>query len=184
MGFPDRIERTVQISRPVEAVWEALTTAEGLASWFGEEATIDLRPGGTMSLRWSTGDPVDMRVEKVEPYTLFALTWPIEGLQSDDPRRTFVEFTLHPIDGGTELRVVEYGFAQLSDESHESSYKDHSDGWTRERELTAGGASPHADVPARRGTELATSARSRIPGGSARPGRTRGGRRFRCRPHM
>lgn len=132
MGFPDRIERTVRISRPIESVWTALTTAEGLARWFGEEAAVDLQPGGTMSLRWSTGDAVEMRVEKVEPPTLFALTWPIEGLQSDTPRRTFVEFTLRPVDGGTELRVVESGFAQLPDETYASSYQDHSEGWTLE----------------------------------------------------
>ncbi|MFC7403647.1 SRPBCC domain-containing protein [Georgenia alba] len=132
MGFPDRIERTVQITRSVEAVWAALTTAEGLTSWFGEEAEIDLRTGGTLTLRWSSGDAVEMRVEKVEPPTLFALTWPVEGLPSGDPRRTYVEFTLRPVDGGTELRVVEHGFAQLPDETYESAYRSHSEGWTNE----------------------------------------------------
>ena len=46
MGFPDRIERTVEIAHPPARVWAALTTAEGLGAWFGNEATIDLRPGG------------------------------------------------------------------------------------------------------------------------------------------
>jgi uncharacterized protein YndB with AHSA1/START domain len=45
MGFPDRIERTVELAHPPGAVWAALTTAEGLAAWFGDEAAIDLRPG-------------------------------------------------------------------------------------------------------------------------------------------
>jgi Polyketide cyclase / dehydrase and lipid transport len=44
MGFPDRIERTVQIAHPPARVWAALTTAEGLGAWFGDEATIEL-PG-------------------------------------------------------------------------------------------------------------------------------------------
>ena len=35
MIFPDRIERTVEIARPPSQVWAALTTAEGLAAWFG-----------------------------------------------------------------------------------------------------------------------------------------------------
>ena len=30
MGFPDRIERTVRIDRPLDRVWAAITTAEGL----------------------------------------------------------------------------------------------------------------------------------------------------------
>jgi len=39
MGFPDRIERTMPIAHPPEKVWAALTTAEGLGAWFGNEAT-------------------------------------------------------------------------------------------------------------------------------------------------
>ena len=34
MGFPDRIERTVELAHPPGKVWAALTTAEGLAAWF------------------------------------------------------------------------------------------------------------------------------------------------------
>ena len=32
MGFPDRIERTVEIGHPPARVWAALTTAEGLGT--------------------------------------------------------------------------------------------------------------------------------------------------------
>ena len=32
MGFPDRIERVVEIARPPAEVWAALTTARGLGS--------------------------------------------------------------------------------------------------------------------------------------------------------
>jgi len=41
MGFPDRIERTVELAHPPGQVWTALTTAEGLGAWFVHEATID-----------------------------------------------------------------------------------------------------------------------------------------------
>src|SRR5688572_16338112 len=43
MGFPNEIERTVEIAHPPARVWAALTTAEGLGTWFGNAATIDLR---------------------------------------------------------------------------------------------------------------------------------------------
>ena len=36
MGFPDRIERTVEIGHPPARVWAALTTAGGLGTWFGD----------------------------------------------------------------------------------------------------------------------------------------------------
>ena len=94
MGFPDRIERTMELAHPPANVWAALTTAEGLAAWFGEEADIDLRPGGAARMKWANGYSVEMRVERVEEPTVFGFTWQIEELPDDDPRRTYVEFTL------------------------------------------------------------------------------------------
>src|SRR5260221_11019577 len=69
MGFPDRIERTGEVAHPPGKVLAALTTAEGLGAWFGDEATIDLRPGGAARMRWSSGFRVEMRVERVEEPT-------------------------------------------------------------------------------------------------------------------
>jgi uncharacterized protein YndB with AHSA1/START domain len=132
MGFPDRIERTVQLAHPPVAVWAALTTAEGLAAWFGQQAAIDLRPGGTARMSWTGGPTVDMRVERVEEPTVFGFTWPIHGLPEDDPRRTYVEFTLEPTYGGTRLTVTETGFAQLPDDAHRKAYNGNTDGWARE----------------------------------------------------
>jgi len=62
MGFPDRIERTMELAHPPAKVWAALTTAEGLGTWFGHEADIDLRPGGAARMRWTDGYTVRMRV--------------------------------------------------------------------------------------------------------------------------
>jgi len=132
MSFPDRIERTVTLSRPPRDVWQALTTAEGLSAWFGEEATIDLRPGGTATMTFAGGMTVDMRVERVEEPAVFAYTWRLPDLPEDDPRRTYVEFTLEPDGNGTLLRVVETGFAQLPVETRHESYDSHGEGWTRE----------------------------------------------------
>jgi uncharacterized protein YndB with AHSA1/START domain len=132
MGFPDRVERTMELAHPPEKVWAALTTGEGLGAWFGEEATIDLRPGGAARMRWADGATVDMRVERVEEPTVFGFTWQVDELPEDDPRRTYVEFTLEPIGSGTRLRVVETGFAQLSEDLYRKAFDGHIDGWARE----------------------------------------------------
>src|SRR5579872_4840992 len=113
MGFPDRIERTVEIAKPPAQVWAALTTAEGLSAWFGEQAEIDLRPGGTARMSFGPDFTAEMRVERIEEPTVFGYTWHIYGLPETDPRRTYVEFTLEPTAAGTRLTVVESGFAQL-----------------------------------------------------------------------
>ena len=132
MAFPDRIERTVTLSRPPRDVWPALTTAEGLSAWFGEHATIDLRPGGAASMIFAGGLTVEMRVERVEEPSVFAYTWRLPNLPGDDPRRTYVEFTLEPDGDGTRLRVTETGFAQLPVDTRSETYDSHNEGWSRE----------------------------------------------------
>ena len=132
VGFPDRIERTVEIAHPPAKVWAAPTTAEGLSAWFGNEATIDLRPGGSASMKFGSDHVAEMRVERVEEPTVFGFTWHIYGLSGDDPRRTYVEFTLEPADAGTRLTVVESGFAQLSDDAYRTAYDGNTEGWASE----------------------------------------------------
>jgi len=138
MGFPDRIERTVELAHPPGQVWAALTTAEGLGAWFGHEAAIDLRPGGSARMRWTDGFTVDMRVERVEEPTVFGFTWELHELPEDDPRRTYVEFTLEPAGAGTRLTVVETGFAQLPEDAHGKAYDGHTQGWASELAELAG----------------------------------------------
>ena len=138
MGFPDRIERTVELAHPPARVWAALTTAEGLAAWFGDEAAIDLRPGGLARMSWSGGPTVVMRVERVEEPRVFGFTWPVYGLPEGDPRRTYVEFTLEPAGTGTRLRVVESGFAQLPEDVYRTAFDGNTEGWAKELGELAG----------------------------------------------
>jgi uncharacterized protein YndB with AHSA1/START domain len=139
MSFPDRIERTVRLAHPPAAVWAALTTAEGLGTWFGDKgAEIDLRPGGAARLSWDGGMTVDLRVERVEPPAAFAFTWPVDGLPDGDPRRTLVEFTLVPDGAGTRLTVIETGFAQLPQDIGRTGYDSHAEGWASELGELAG----------------------------------------------
>jgi uncharacterized protein YndB with AHSA1/START domain len=134
MAFPDRIERTLELAHPPERVWAALTTAEGLGTWFGNRgAEVDLRVGGQAKLRWDSGDTAVLTIERVEPPRVFAYTWPLYGLPADDPRRTYVEFTLEPAGGGTTLTMVETGFAQLPEaDAHRTAFDGNTKGWTNE----------------------------------------------------
>jgi uncharacterized protein YndB with AHSA1/START domain len=132
MGYPDRIERVIDIAHPPAKVWAALTTAEGLGSWFGNKATIDLRPGGSASMTWNSGDSAELRIERVEEPSVFGYTWGIYGLPEGDPRRTYVEFTLEPSGPGTRLTVTETGFAQVPEEAYRKAYDGNTEGWTSE----------------------------------------------------
>jgi uncharacterized protein YndB with AHSA1/START domain len=132
MGFPDRIERSINVAHPPTTVWQALTTAEGLGTWFGQKATVDLRVGGLAQLTFDGHDTVDLRIERLEPPHVFGYTWGISGLPADDPRRTYVEFTLEPVGDGTRLTVVESGFAQVPDDVYSGAYGGNVEGWQHE----------------------------------------------------
>jgi uncharacterized protein YndB with AHSA1/START domain len=132
MAFPDRIERTLQLGHSPERVWQAITTAEGLGTWFGNSAEIDLRVGGSGTLRWDSGDTAHLTIQRVEPPQVFGFSWHVYGLDADDPRRTYVEFTLEPDGAGTTLIVVESGFAQLNDDEHGKAFAGNTEGWASE----------------------------------------------------
>src|SRR3954471_19787871 len=132
MAFPDRIERKLELSHSPERVWKALTTAEGLGTWFGNGATIDLRVGGQATLTWTSGDRATFTVERLGPPGVFGYPWNIAGLPADDPRRTYVEFTLEPAGGGTTLTVVESGFAQLPSDAYDKAFHGNTQGWESE----------------------------------------------------
>ncbi len=78
------------------------------------------------------GFTAEMRVERVEEPTVFGFTWQIYGLPKDDPRRTYVEFTLEPVGAGTRLTVVESGFAQLPADAYRTAYEGNTKGWASE----------------------------------------------------
>lgn len=132
MAFPNDIVRTLDLSHPPAKVWSALTTAESLGTWFGNAAAIDLRPGGAAQLSWDTGDKATLRIERVEEPTVFGFTWPINDLPDNDPRRTYVEFALEPVDVGTRLTMTESGFAQLLDDEYDKAFRGNTDGWAHE----------------------------------------------------
>jgi uncharacterized protein YndB with AHSA1/START domain len=130
----DTIERTIFISTAIGVVWEALTTAEGIRSWFGDQAEIDLRPGGEARFGWTEYEASSHAIVVVvdEP-TRFSYRWAATGVErADTGPSTLVEFTLVESDGGTEVTVLESGFASLPSEIIEESLRDNTSGWKAE----------------------------------------------------
>jgi hypothetical protein len=72
------------------------------------------------------------RIERADEPTMFACTWHAHSLSPDDPRRTHVEFTLHPTSEGTRLSVIESGFAQFPGDAHEVAVSGNTKGRRRE----------------------------------------------------
>ncbi|WP_043626476.1 SRPBCC domain-containing protein [Nonomuraea candida] len=130
---PDTIERVTVLRHPIERVWAALTTAEGLSRWFGSVAEMDLRPGGRAFFRWDDLDEESVAtIVTVNPPRRLVFSWPIPGLPADGAPHTLVDFTLEPVPGGTRLRLVESGFAQAGPAAARSARQANSHGWDAE----------------------------------------------------
>ena len=94
MGFPDRIERMVELGHPPPKVWDALTTPEGLSAWFGERASIDAWPGGEGQMTFASGLVVTCAWSGSRNRWCSGSRGGFLDLPEEDPRRTYVEFTL------------------------------------------------------------------------------------------
>jgi len=134
MPIPNTITRTLDLAHSQERVWAALTTLEGITGWFGSHADGQITPGHDVHMRWEQYDDAKgtLEIKVVEPMSVFAFSWSINGAPEGDPRRTYVEFALEPTGSGTRLTVTESGFAQLPDEWLEASYQGNSEGWRTE----------------------------------------------------
>lgn len=129
---------SVTIVRRIRArpaiVFEAMTTAEGIAQWWGPEvwpvlaAQSDPRPGGNYCVRFRTADGAEHEsrgefLEFVAPSrVVMSWRWTQGG---DDPGVSRVEIALRAVPEGTELTFTH---AQLHSEE---SAKSHESGWSR-----------------------------------------------------
>jgi uncharacterized protein YndB with AHSA1/START domain len=133
MPIPNAITRTLDLAHSQEKVWGALTTLEGLTSWFGNQADGEVAPGHDVHMRWEQDNMEStLAIKVIDPMSVFAYAWGINGAPEGDPRRTYVEFALEPTPAGTRLTVTESGFAQLPDEWLEQSYQGNTEGWRAE----------------------------------------------------
>lgn len=133
MTITDQIERSIEILAPRQQVWTALTTAEAIGTWFGNGATIDLRPGGNFTLDFPGYPTTHARVVAVEPPAFFAFRWQAVGSDPAAPVEsgpsTLVEFSLAETAAGTRVTVVESGFAALDPAVASTAHADNTEGW-------------------------------------------------------
>jgi uncharacterized protein YndB with AHSA1/START domain len=90
-----------------DRVWEALTTQDGLTSWLAVSASIDGREGGSVDIEFDDDQTVGGVITLWDPTSGFAHTWVINGSVTSD-----VEYTLVPVDRGTELTLIHSGLPE------------------------------------------------------------------------
>jgi uncharacterized protein YndB with AHSA1/START domain len=130
----DRIERSVVVSATREQAWEALTTEEGMKSWFGDVAVMDVRPGGEAMFGWTgEGHMLSAVIETVEPPTRFAFRWAADpDTAVEEGPSTLVEFVIDSEETGTRITVVETGFASFPEDVARQHFDENTSGWKYE----------------------------------------------------
>ena len=128
---PLTITRTIEINAPRERVWEAVTTAELLASWFPDAITLDLRIGGRGVMTFEGYGSYPFEVQELDPQDHVAYRWASGAGEADLTKgSTLARFTLTDIPGGTLVTVDESGFELLPDP--EKSARGNEEGWEHE----------------------------------------------------
>jgi uncharacterized protein YndB with AHSA1/START domain len=117
-------------------VFEALTTAGGVAAWWGPDdapatvAEFDARVGGAFRVRFRTNDGLEHEAcgecLEVDPPTRLVISWRFSagGEPEEIGRVSRVAFELRPIDGGVELTLTH------ADLKNDISAASHGHGWT------------------------------------------------------
>jgi len=113
-------------------VFDALTTPEGIACWWGPDAgpvllaETDVRVGGRFRVRFRKLDGLEHESSgeylEVERPSRLAMSWNWSG--GEDPGKSLLEIVLRTVAGGTELTLTH---SRLHDED---SRRSHEDGWS------------------------------------------------------
>lgn len=113
------IRRQINISASPRTVWRALTTSEGLASWYADTARVDPRQGGKVVLQSEDdeGNPVEERGSFLElrPVRKIEIKW--DNTSAAATAGTRVEFQVARDGDETRVILVHSGQAALEDEA-------------------------------------------------------------------
>ncbi len=106
------------VDAPRSEVWRAWTTSEGVESFFGPQANVDLRPGGPFEVLFMTDGPLglrgadDCKILSFKPEEMLSFTWNAPP-QYPNARRehTFVVLELEDAPGGeTHVTLTHLGW--------------------------------------------------------------------------
>jgi uncharacterized protein YndB with AHSA1/START domain len=111
------LAKEADVAAPRMAVWNAWTSNEGIASWWGPpKCNIDLRIGGPFELYFLMEAPEGLRgsegcrVLAYVPGESFSFTWNAPPNLALRETNTWVVLTFTKIEHGTRVRLVHTGF--------------------------------------------------------------------------
>src|ERR1051326_9152472 len=116
-------EMEIEIAAPASEVWRAVSTAEGIASWFCPISAVTPGAGGSVTIGWGEGMEATSRIEVWEPERHLRLL--DDHMGPDKPM--FMDYFLEGRGGTTVLRFVHSGFGESAD--FDGEYEGTGEGW-------------------------------------------------------
>ncbi|HSI06853.1 MAG: SRPBCC domain-containing protein [Myxococcota bacterium] len=113
------IQHTLNINAPAESVYRALSTINGLASWWTSTTTGASAPGEVIDFRFNA-HVVRMRVDQLERNKAVAWTCVDDGGDWNDTR---IKFDLTEKDGRTTVRFSHRAWKEANDHMSHCSMK-------------------------------------------------------------
>lgn len=99
-------ELEIEMNATPERVWQALSTAEGIASWFAPVTRVEPGVGGSVFVQWGGGMEGSQRIEAWEPERHLRLA----NDRAEGAPPSVVNYFLEGKGGSTVLRLVHSGF--------------------------------------------------------------------------
>lgn len=111
-----------EVEAELDLVWRALTTADGLATWYVDHADVDARPGGELKVDWGTGPHAMGTYEVVEPPHRLKLVYGGDEVGAE-------EWLLSHADGVTHVRLI-HSLPVEDGATWDDQYGDITRGWS------------------------------------------------------
>ena len=112
------IRRQINIAASPRAIWNAFTTEEGWKSWYADEARIDARKGGrvTLTTEGDDGEPIQEvgLVLRYRPTSQLEIAW--DSNSPAQTRGTTLSFQIARDGDETRVALVHSGGQILEDE--------------------------------------------------------------------
>jgi len=113
------VRQQINIAASARVIWNALTTAEGLSSWWVDEARVDTRAGGRVVITTEdeNGEPIEEigMFQQLRPTRKIEIKW-----DSNSPgalRKTRLEFVLARDGDETRVAVIHSGVEEDEDDN-------------------------------------------------------------------
>ena len=108
---------SIHIDAEPALVFEYFTEPDALASWMGDRAVVDPRPGGEFTLHF--GDKcVEGRYVELDPPRRLVITWGRRGSPTFPPSISRLEVTFVAAEGGTLVEIVHHGLPEAEARRH------------------------------------------------------------------